>query len=364
MDFLKKHGEKILFLVLACGLALSVVSILKGQGDFKNAKPVQIQSNELELKTENVEKVLGLLSVQDNQVVISNDSFTAETRKLCVNQECGSLIPSDLKICPICGTEQMLEIDTDGDTITDTQEREWGMDPNDLTDVYLDQDEDGFFTLFEVQNGTNPTVASSHPPLIDYLRLEKLDQKSLQFELLGFSQLSNRVFTLQMRWAYPGQKWSATQYVKTGTRFGQNNEFQALRFVEKRTQQPDGRWKDESYASIQVGRHTINLGTDRNNNTGKVTESLAVLALGIGPEWEQEVRVGTSFELDKKTYNVIDILNDSVVIKADDTDSTRSVTRATPEEIEEWNPPKSKTQPEEGPMGNDPMMPVDFFPQF
>lgn len=333
MDFLKNHGEKLLFLVLAIGWAASVVGVLNARGAFQPASAMEMREASIVLDTEQVERSLALITTDAPQLEVGMDAFTPEARKACVNPDHAALIPEEDTICPFCGFEQTgIGNDSDGDGIPDQQELSMGLDPNDPTDVYEDHDGDGFITLLEYQLGTDPMEASSHPPLVDFLRLAELDQRSVRFELLGFSQTTEENYTLQLRWAYPGERRWRRGYVNTGERFGRRDEFRAVRFVEKRTQQEDGRWVDESHALIEVGRHTLKLGRYGDDAKGKVTESLATLRLIAGPEWSEQVRVGSAFELDNKTYNVIDISNGTVVVKVEAEDSTITVRQATPGE--------------------------------
>lgn len=54
--------------------------------------------------------------------------------------------------------------DSDGDMLPDTWETRYGLNPNDPSDATQDQDGDGYTNLQEYRAGTDPTLASSHPP--------------------------------------------------------------------------------------------------------------------------------------------------------------------------------------------------------
>jgi len=381
MDFLKQHGEKLFFVLLLVGLGLSVVTVLNIQGGFKPAGDVQQRTADVSLDTQNLEGVLAVLTTDKPQLETSTNAFTAAHRKRNFDPTSPLIVlPFDAEVDPITGAEQKKgEVDTDGDGISDALESIWGMNPEDPNDVFEDHDGDGFITKIEILDadgdgmvtteekdaGTDPMLASSHPPLIDYLHLEELEQKSILIELLGFNQLTDTVYSLQLRWRYPGENRWNRGYVRTGSTFGRNREFEAVSYTEKRVRREDGTWADESFALIKVGRHELKLGRYAPESRGRITESLAKLHLIAGPQWSEEVRVGSAFEIDKISYKVIDIQNDSVVIKSDDSDTQITIRRATQEELDRVNPPKP--EPEVGPDGIPPdgMIPPDFFsPQF
>lgn len=60
-----------------------------------------------------------------------------------------------------------LSQDSDGDTLPDGWEVQYGLDPIDMGDASLDADSDGFSNLVEFQEGSDPTLDTSQPDFVD-----------------------------------------------------------------------------------------------------------------------------------------------------------------------------------------------------
>lgn len=347
MDFLKKHIEKVVFIVLLVLFGGSVMIAMQRRTGFQNPQTLTLIEPESDFSRdlEDLDALLARLTDRPYSVSVEDEVFTPEVRVTCMNPEDRTLIPPDLKICPYCGYEQTVrERDSDGDTISDSQELEWGMDPNDPADVHEDHDGDGFSTLVEFQQGTDPMDPDSYPPLIDYLRLVDVEETSIRFMLRGTAKLGGD-YTLQLNWRYPGEERGTTEYIRVGRRFGRNNEFLAESFTEKFVQEGNRRI-DQSTAVIRSGRYEVELGRDGDARHGQMTESAAELELIMGPEWSETVRVDQSMELDKKSYIIVDIQRESVVLKPDDSDQTRTIRKATAEELEAIAPPEEEESPD------------------
>lgn len=339
MDALKKHGEKLLLLILALGLAAAVVMGLAQIGDLQDPDALQLTAppGGATLQVDELDATLARLTDSPPTVEVAIGSFTPEERVICINETCRSLIPPDAEVCPFCDTAQTVgPRDTDGDGITDRQEITWGMNPNDADDVYLDPDGDGFPTLYEFENGTDPTDADSTPELIKFVRLQDVEESSIEFELRGTAKLGDD-WTLQLFWKYPGEDRGTTAYVRTGRTFGRNGEFLAESFIEKRTLK-DNRYVDESVAVIRSGRYEVKLGRTGDSRSGSMTDSTAILETIFGPDLELAVRVDETIEVGKKSYKVVDITRKAVVLQPDADQvplpETVSIVPKTPEDEE------------------------------
>ncbi|WFB37622.1 thrombospondin type 3 repeat-containing protein [Kiritimatiellota bacterium B12222] len=347
MDFIKKHGEKVLLVVLLLVLAGAVFMALNSTSKFQNMNVSSTTGGQVDLAvdTDGVQSFINHLTDDPYQLEVITNAFTPEVRVMCMNPDDLTLIPKDAKICPYCKWEQTERVrDTDEDGINDKLELQWGMNPNDPKDIYLDQDNDGFQTIVEFERDTDPTDSSSYPPLVDYLRLISVSETSISFELRGTAKMSSG-YTLQMKWTYPDESTARTEYVKVGSTFGRNNEFKAESFTEKRTL-IDGKYVDQSRAVIRAGNYSVSLGRIGEERKGKMTERTAELELIMGPKWSQEVRIDQTFDLDKKSYMVVDINSASVVIKLNDTgaenEKLRTIREATQEELDALKPPPTE----------------------
>lgn len=124
---------------------------------------------------------------------VAGASFLASERRVFCEQgeagaakSCGLPIPFGLKVCPYCDAKQpeekKIELDSDGDGLSDEYEKQHGLNPNDPADVDDDKDGDGFTNMEEFLAKTSPSDPASHPPYIDSLRLQMpLEETFLPF---------------------------------------------------------------------------------------------------------------------------------------------------------------------------------------
>jgi len=342
MDFLKKHIEKLVFVLLLLALVLSVSEFVVQRSTYEPVDRMSLVEPEDDF-TRDIDPLTQLyesITTNPKAVDVAMGSFTPEPRVPCMNPDDRTLIPVDAEICPYCGYEQTeRQRFSTGYEIPDEYLLDLGLDPTDPSVVHLDLDGDGFSVLEEFLAGTDPTDATSHPALVDYLRLESVEETSIRFELRGTATFGGSM-TLQLNWRYPDESRGTTEYIRVGNRFGREDEFLAESFDENF--RIDGaRRIDESRAVIRSGRHELRLGRDGDDRFGSITERAADIILVKGPDWSKTIREDETFELDNKSYKVVDISRNSVRLQAQETSEEITIGEPTSEELQQLEPDES-----------------------
>lgn len=115
----------------------------------------------------------------------SEQSFLASGRRVfceagdpnAEHKGCGRPIPFGVKVCTYadCGIAQPSEVkinlDSDGDGLSDEYETQYGLDPKNAADADEDKDGDGFTNMEEFLAKTDPSDPNSHPDYLDSLKL-------------------------------------------------------------------------------------------------------------------------------------------------------------------------------------------------
>lgn len=118
-----------------------------------------------------------------NEPAETSESFLASGRRVFCEQgepgaekSCGLPIPFGSKVCIYCGAKQpeekKIELDSDGDGLSDEYEKQYGLDPNDPSDIDADKDGDGFTNMEEFLAKTDPSDSTSHPAYVESLTLQ------------------------------------------------------------------------------------------------------------------------------------------------------------------------------------------------
>ena len=253
MNFLKRYYDKVILLalfVLFIGLMLSVLSIVEttsrikpedlklpdrkpdhnkeepGDAKFKIAKLWNDKSMVWNSGAKGVETASDLIKAEklavcpyctekngSSKVLIPFSSFG----KKCPNEDCGKELPAPVNI------EEAVIItanDTDGDGISNEDEKKYNLNPEDKYDATYDTDGDGFSNRYEIAQKTDPTKANEHPPLWHRLRVVGVSKVELPIKLMVVNTNNNPDKT----------KWDI-QYNLPRTRRGQTrikSEFVAL----------------------------------------------------------------------------------------------------------------------------------------
>ena len=124
----------------------------------------------------------------------------------CPDLKCNKLIPVHYfsgKECPECGfalpvperPSRKLRVasddDRDGDGISDELEDKYGMDKSNPADALLDNDNDGFSNVYEVEHRTSPNAPMSRPPLWYRLRFDAVRRIKLPVEFKALAAIGD-----------------------------------------------------------------------------------------------------------------------------------------------------------------------------
>ncbi|AKJ65452.1 Amuc_1099 family pilus-like system protein [Kiritimatiella glycovorans] len=236
--------------------------------------------------------------------------FTSRTRVRAVGS--GYPIPYMAEVCPFTGAEQPAlkdpeKVDIDGDGMPDMYERENGFDPTVAADATRDADNDGFTNYEEYTAGTDPRDSSSFPPPVAKLRMVRRIETPFKFLFKSVTRIpdGSRVFALNLR------EGGRTHFVEIG----------------------------QSVAGIEVKRY------DEDKRTLYLEQAEKMIALEQGKEISSfEVkagmiylvdsrklvkRVGETFTLKEKQYEVVEIRDEEVTVKAVETGRKSTVPKLT-----------------------------------
>lgn len=208
-NIFKENYEKIILGVVLIALIGSLVILINKNGelesnsaDFEQSlKSEQVSYPHAEVATDEffvvaqeiVKKPVILQTGED-----APNLLVAPDRVFCAYNDCKKAIPFDEKKCPFCLQEQpddnvVVEADSDNDGMLDSFEVKYGFNPADKNDRDFDADSDGFTNYEEFVANTDPTVPSSHPPLIDFLIVQEIKSIEFPYELKGKTVYPNDV---------------------------------------------------------------------------------------------------------------------------------------------------------------------------
>lgn len=128
----------------------------------------------------------------------ASNLFSSEVRVIAVGS--GFPISYDATVCPFSGILQPRDdqLDRDGDRMSDSWERRYGLNAQSAADAEFDLDADGFSNREEFLDQTDPSSASDHSPYILKMRFVKQRDVPFPFVFMGTVRLPDGRTVMQL----------------------------------------------------------------------------------------------------------------------------------------------------------------------
>ncbi len=313
-NIIKLHYDKIIVVVVLLALLLSLVSLInRSSSQRKNEESFNVKLEALKPVYENAETLgsdlfSATLNALENPYVIGTGIvLVAAERAACI--ACGLPIKLDEKLCPFCNTKQpdgsvATDWDSDKDGMPDSWEKLHGLNPLDRLDASGDLDKDNFTNLEEFLAGTSPIDPKSRPPLIDFLKAEKIDAIRFPYVLKSKSSLGGGGYSFQLN-----EGASRTYFVEIGDEVNKSG-FKAVSFTNTmavvKTQGMPDRTKEVIVLKLVSGEDEVELV----EGGGSVLNSFEVTLI-CEKERDAEpiiVKQKEDFTFDGEKYTVVRVL--------------------------------------------------------
>lgn len=307
--FIAMHYDKIIVVVILLSLVLSLgflISLSRSQRSNEiefNARIKALKPHNPNSSPLSEERFQSTVSAIDQpQLVTAAGLLVAAERVACV--QCGWPIKLDVEVCQYCNTKQPSEEvgadwDSDKDGMPDAWELKYGLNPLDAGDASGDLDRDGFTNIEEFLAGTDPTDPKSRPPLIDFLRAEKVN--AIRFPYLLKSKMGE---TFQVNES-SGQSY----FVKMGGEVG-NSGYKAVsytnRMVKVVTKGMEDRMRKMTVLTVSNGDESLEL-VEAGEPVWNSFEVTLVCQKAHGSD-PIVVKQGKSFTFDDERYTVVRLL--------------------------------------------------------
>lgn len=219
MDFIKKHYEKLILLLLLVIFIASmfhVLNIVKQTGEIQEHH-LQIPTRDPDYKIHSpddpifdVAELLKSTSLNwinpgpRNPADADHYSDLAYVFPISRCPFCGKLIPrsymKEMQVCPFCKNKQIdgaafakpPDITYTQETLPDEVMTKYGINANDPDAIYYDLDNDGFSNIYEYLKKTDLGDPRSHPPLWQRLRVIDVGKVILPIRFMTLNTLDNK----------------------------------------------------------------------------------------------------------------------------------------------------------------------------
>ena len=329
--WIKLYYDKVIVVVMLLVLVFSLVYLAVKIGMIKKVQDQheqKISSYEpkypeaIPLNSVPYEQALEKLKTPFQLAAWSNAVFVPQDRVWCV--DCRMPIHYKAMVCTFCKAEQPLDPgedplwDTDDDGIPDLWENQNKMDPTDATDIYNDNDGDGFNNITEFdaspqtdktdlkkKHGTDINDAKDFPPPIKLLVVEDIGGTPFNLRFKAKTKMPDGSLKFQIN-----LRGNKTIMAKMGDTV---DGFKLVDYDEKIVKENTGsmiRRVDRSILTVQRGKKKILLVK---NERVPYTEYMAKLKFKLDGTI-YEVKVGKEFILKGTKYRVKNIDNNKTTV--------------------------------------------------
>ncbi len=337
-DWIKLYYDKVIVVMMLLVLVFSLVYLAVKIGMIRKVQEQheqKISSYEPKypdakpLDSVPYEHALEKLQNPFQLTVWSNSIFVPEDRVWCI--DCRMPIPYDAEKCTFCKAEQPLLRDldplwdTDKDGIPDLWENKNKMDPTDPTDIYDDNDGDGFDNITEFnaapqtdktdlrkKHGTDVNDPKDFPPPIKLLVVESVGGVPFNLRFKAKTKMPDGSLKFQIN--LRGNKTIMAKLADT------IEGFKLINYKENVVREDTGtmvRKVDKSILTVQRGKKKIQL---MKNERVPYTEFTAKLRFRLD-DTIIDVKSGKVFDLKGTKYRVKNIDRDKtnvVVMRVED----------------------------------------------
>jgi len=327
---LQRHYDKIIAVLVLAGLLVSLVyvsqSTRKVQEDYErfdqalsDLSPAVPEASAVDTKLFEAAQ-LALANPFQMQTATNLTFLVPEERVWCV--ECRNPIKINAEVCPFCSSKQPAEgvsadWDSDGDGMPDEWEKKYGLNPLDPSDAHHDLDGDGFTNLEEYLAGTDPRDPKSHPPRIDFLRVDKIGTEKFPYVLQAVTRALGDEFRYQINHRPSGQ---TLFNIKIGDKLGTSDYVVKEAGTNKYMRKVEG-YTEEREVEVPILKVQRESGgrvlTLAQGTVADGDYTITFICTKDNPTVDYIGRPDTTFTFDGENYEVIKIDNtgQSVVIR-------------------------------------------------
>lgn len=266
-NIIKLHYDKIIVVVVLLALLLSLaclISLSSSQRDNEASFDAKLESLKPDYETAaSLDSELfdaTLTALKKPFEMGTNSLLIAAERVSCI--VCGWPIKIDDDICRYCNAKQPTGIveagwDSDKDGMSDSWEQQYSLNPLDPLDAAGDLDRDNFTNLEEKVAGTDPADPKSRPPLIEFLKADKIDAIQFPYALKSKSSIGGGAYSFQLN-----DRSGRTFFVKIGDEVNKSG-YKAVSFTNKlvvvKTSGMADKTKDLAVLKLSNGQDEVEL---------------------------------------------------------------------------------------------------------